>query len=121
MINREEYFLGIEYVQNILSNHKFDCLVALKRSGWIMGACLSNNMNLPLFSSTELKNIPSKFKHILLIDDKICTGKSINKIKKKLIYLDKEIVTCCMFVERDNFPNFYFKKIQQATNMFYEK
>ena len=61
-------------------NCGFDCIVALKRSGWILGAFLSNKLNQPVFTTSEINSIPDKYKSILIVDDKICKGKSIKKI-----------------------------------------
>ena len=84
-LNIEEYFEGVDGICELLDGKKFDCIVALKRSGWIMGAILSNKFGYPLYSSTEIHSIPDKFKNVLVVDDKICTGKSIQKIKNKLL------------------------------------
>lgn len=69
----------------MINQNRFDCIVALKRSGWIVGCYLSNVFDIPVFTESEIKSIPTnKFKSILLVDDKIYSGKSINKAKLKI-------------------------------------
>ena len=57
----------------------FDAVYGIKRSGWILGACLSNRLELPLFTKTEIKCIPPKFKHILIVDTVSWTGRSLRR------------------------------------------
>ncbi len=65
--------------------NEFDCIVCLKRSGFILGSFLSNQLTKPLFTTSEINSIPENYKNILIIDDKICTGKSINRVKRRIV------------------------------------
>ena len=72
----EKYFKDIDILKTKI-DFNFDAICAIKRSGWIMGVILSNHFNKPLFTTSEVGNIPKKFNNILLVDDKTCKGKKL--------------------------------------------
>lgn len=105
---------AIEYLQDlkilkkmiISVTVKTHAIVALKRSGWIVGAYLSNQLNLPVFSPSEINSIPSEFTHILVVDDKMWSGKSMQKVLNKLWRKQKSTLTAVLYLEdgRSNLP-----------------
>jgi hypoxanthine phosphoribosyltransferase len=103
-----------------IQSNEFDCLVCLKRSGFILGVFLSNQKTLPLFTPSEIKSIPLNFTRILVVDDKIYTGKSLNKAVNKLPLLSN-IKTACMYVESDKYPDIWISKLSQIHRMWYER
>lgn len=105
---------------NRIDETNFDCIICLKRSGFILGAFLSNQKTLPLFTSSEIKSLPEKFKRILVVDDKICTGKSFNKTINKLPLL-VSVTTACLYVEADKYPDIWIKELEQIHRMWYER
>lgn len=97
----------------------FDCIVALKRSGWFLGAFLSNQTGKPVFTESEIKSIPEKFNKILIVDDKICKGKSMQKAINQLN--KKEIKTAAMYVEGNVLPDFHAENLNgRIVKMWYE-
>ena len=104
----------------IISECDFDCIVALKRSGWILGSILSNKTNKPVFTPSEIDSIPDKFKKVIIVDDKIHKGKSIRKVLNKLKH--KKTYTACLYVEGDVFPDIYIRSLNNViSKMWYEK
>lgn len=105
-----------------LAEHRneFDCIVCLKRSGFILGAYLSNKLNLPLFTASEINSIPKLFTNVLIVDDKICTGKSIKKVERKLINANKKCQSACLFIESTFLSTFYIAEIKEIVKMWYE-
>lgn len=101
--------------------YRFDAIVCLKRSGFIMGAFLSNKMNLPLFTTSEIECIPEKYKRILLVDDKIWHGRQMRKYMKRLHAKGKAVQTLCLYIEGDVFSDFYVKNVGRKVNLFYER
>jgi hypoxanthine phosphoribosyltransferase len=116
-ISQEEYFKDIEILISKLDK-KFDCIVASKRSGWIMGVFFSNKLEIPVFTVSEIESIPLKFNNILVVDDKIDKGKTIKRIKNQLE--NKNITTACMYVENNIFPDYYIRRLSMNHKMFYE-
>jgi len=118
VILESEYFLALNQLKLKIEPYKFDCIVALKRSGWIGGAYLSNQLTIPVFTSSEIESIPKKFKNILIFDDKSCTGKSIHKVVNKL--LDRNIKTAVLFKQGYYNPSIFISNKNEITRMFYE-
>lgn len=68
----------------------------------------------------DIENKLRSLNKILLVDDKICMGKSINKIKHKLLRLGKSVKTACLYVESDVFPDFFVEVLDKQYKMWYE-
>ena len=120
VIQLDRYYQDMQQLSNQIQAKEFDCLIAIKRSGFILGAFLSNQKTLPLFTPSEIKSLPQTFKRILVVDDKICTGKSLNKVINKLP-LVTTIKSACMYVEADKYPDIYVSKLSQIHRMWYER
>lgn len=120
IISLEEYYSDMVKLCNYINDYEFQAIVALKRSGFILGAFLSNQKTLPLFTPSEIKSIPNDFTRILVIDDKICTGKSLNRVVNKLPLL-VSVKTACMYVESNKFPDIWIKDVKCIHKMWYEK
>lgn len=135
VIGLDEYHQDMEILLNKLPKEGddsdilfFDCIVCLKRSGFILGAYLSNKGHCPLFTASEIENIPKKFRKILIVDDKIYSGKSMNKVRNKLTKIlekskDKYILhSSVLYIEGDkNLTNYYVKDVNGSKTMWYEK
>jgi adenine/guanine phosphoribosyltransferase-like PRPP-binding protein len=103
-------------------DENFDCIVAIKRSGFIMGTVMSNRLDIPLFTTSEISSIPSKFKNVLLVDDKICTGKTMRKSQRKLHKFNKSVKTASLFIEEDVFTDYWIEYTnKKSIYMFYER
>lgn len=118
-INLDEYYEDMIKLSDLIVED-YDCIVCLKRSGFILGAFLSNQKTIPLFTSSEIKSIPPIFNRILVVDDKICTGKSMNRVVNKLPLM-VSIKTACLYVESDKFPDIWIKDLKCIHKMWYEK
>ena len=90
---------------------EFDAIIAIKRSGWIMGSIYSNLSNKPLYTNSEINSIPEKFSRILIVDDKIHKGKTIKKVTTKLIKKNKVFKTASIFIEGNVFSDYYEIKV----------
>ncbi|MEP0814880.1 MAG: hypothetical protein HRF49_09490 [bacterium] len=51
-------------------------LVAIKRSGWVLGVQLSDILRTPVFSLSEIASIPARLSRIAVIDTVHWTGRS---------------------------------------------
>ncbi len=120
IVSIDKYFTGVDFVCGVVDGKGFDCIVALKRSGWILGAIMSNKLNIPVFTVSEIDSIPAHFKTILIVDDKIHKGKAVQQVKNKLNKINKESKTCCIFVQGKIKPDFFFEELGSINKMFYE-
>ena len=82
-----EFFVrAVELERRILSLdiEPFHALFALKRSGWVLGAMLSNRLRLPVFTRSEIESIPEGFERILVVDTVSWTGRSLRRSASRL-------------------------------------
>ena len=114
------YHQDLQILCEKINAEDFDCIVSLKRSGWIAGVFLSNQKTLPLFTVSEIKSIPNNFERILVVDDKVCTGKSFNRAINKLP-LGISVKTAVMYVESNKFPDIWVKDVKCIHGMWYER
>lgn len=119
VISIEEYYSDMKHLLSKIDCN-FDCIVAIKRSGWILGAYFSNQTGKPVFTYSEIKSIPDKYKNVLIVDDKICKGKALKKVEGKLNSMHKKFCSACMYVEGDIYPNYYSQHIGKIAQMWYE-
>lgn len=121
-VDRETYFNHINKLILLLNNDikNFDCIFAIKRSGLILGAILSNHFDLPLLTS-DVKELPDKFKNILIVDDKICTGKTIQKYANRFYQKNKKFKVACLYIEGEVKMHYYVEDLNNKTHkMWYE-
>ncbi len=123
IIPKEKYFEDLMNLCKTLNDNNvdIDAIVAIKRSGFIMGAVISNYLEKPLYTTSEIENIPNKFKNILLVDDKICSGKTIRKFTYKLLSHDKKVVTASLYIEKEHYSDFWCLETSKTVSMWYEK
>lgn len=122
VISFEKYAHSLELILNKISIIEFDAIVCIKRSGFIMGAFLSNKLDKPLFTQSEITSIPKNFNTILIVDDKIQTGKTIKKIKNRIkkVYPNLKTITASLFIEGDLLTDFYVYKLNKRIRCWYE-
>lgn len=127
IINQDTYILLMRELCNNLpkkTNHKgeeqldYDAIVCLKRSGFIMGAFLSNKYNLPLFTNSEYGSIPVKFNKLLIVDDKTFSGKSVRKIVNRL--RGREVYVATLVKQGAFEPHFHCLETNEIIKMWYE-
>lgn len=116
----EDCFKLVELIRE--SKSKFEAIVVLKRSGWILGAILSNQLTLPVFTESEFDSIPIEFQNILIVDDKVSTGKSINKMKKLCYNKHKKFHTASLYIQDTTKTKYYIRETNGIrVKPFYEK
>lgn len=106
-IDRYQSSMDTLLTQLKLIECEIDCIVCIKRSGFILGTYLSNKMIKPLFTQSEINSIPEKFKNVLLVDDKIQSGATINKYFRKLKKKNFNVKTASLFIEGITFTQYY--------------
>ncbi len=119
IIDYTMYINDMYKLLQLIKSNNYDCIICLKRSGFILGTFLSNQLTLPLFVPSEINSIPNKFTNILIVDDKICTGKSLNKVVNKLP-IHNIIKTAVMYVQGTALPDIYVTNLQHQYKMWYE-
>lgn len=120
IIDLQTYYNDMVELSKLIAKDEYHALISLKRSGWILGVYLSNQHTIPVFTVSEVKSIPINFTKILVVDDKICTGKSFNRAINKLPLLT-EVKTACMYIEGKVFTDIWIKDLGCISAMWYER
>lgn len=126
-VDCNKYFQDIESSLDVLRNSikfsglRFDCIVATKRSGLIMGAYISNKLNIPMFTTSEIGSIPNIFHYILLVDDKIWRGRQFRKYTRQLQSAGKFVCSMCLYIEGTEKPDLYVEDVGTKVRLFYER
>lgn len=119
-ITLQRYFQDLEVLCQQVKTKEVDCIVCMKRSGMFPGAYMSFQLNLPLFTTSELNSIPEKFKKVLLLDDKTYSGKSMRHWLIKLIQMEKKITTASVYLQNEFKTDLYAVDLGCQHTMFYE-
>lgn len=120
-INKYQRAMDVLLGQLNLIKHQIDAIVCIKRSGFILGVYLSNKMTKPLFTQSEIDSIPNKFKNILLVDDKIQSGATMNKYYCKLKRKGfNNIRTASLFIEGTTLTEYFSNYLGYRIKPWYE-
>jgi hypoxanthine phosphoribosyltransferase len=119
-ISQQRYFQDMDLLKDQLAVLEFDCIVCMKRSGLFPGAYMSFKLDIPLFTTSELGSIPDKFKNVLLLDDKVYSGKSMRHWLIKLIMLQKKAITAAVYLQNEYKTDLYAVDLGCQHTMFYE-
>ncbi len=119
-IYQPRYFNDLKAFKNKVEKLDIDCMVCLKRSGFLPGAYISFQTNIPLFTTSELDSIPEKFTKILLIDDKVYSGRSIKQWLVKLIMMNKQITTAALYIQSEYKTDIFGVDLGCQHTMWYE-
>ena len=133
-----------ERLYSKINGEKFDCILAVNRGGLLLGRLMSDYMELPLAvisakayhkgEEKMLKNVTLSSKisslediagKILLVDDKVESGSTVEAIKKYLAGLPKvQDVKIMVMFKTDKTreqPDFYAEKENDWVKFPYEK
>lgn len=119
-ITLQRYFQDLDVLCNNVKSMHVDCIVCMKRSGMFPGAYMSFQLNLPLFTTSELNSIPEKFTNVLLLDDKTYSGKSMRHWLIKLIQMEKKITTAAVYLQNEYKTDLFAVDLGCQHTMFYE-
>lgn len=119
-ISLQKYFQDIDTLCQQVKTKEIDCIVCMKRSGMFPGAYMSFQLNIPLFTTSELSSIPEKFNNVLLLDDKTYSGKSMRHWLIKLIQMNKKTVTASVYLQNEFKTDLYAVDLGCQHTMFYE-
>lgn len=90
----------------------------------MLGAFLSNQLTKPLFTPSEIQSMPKDFKSALIVDDKICTGKSINRVRKRILKNFKNnisrVYSAVLYIEGNQKADYFIDNLGSIHHMFYE-
>ena len=83
-VSLNEWALMLEKLYLKLNPDSFDAIVAIKRSGLMVGVYLSHFLRLPLFTDAEIQFLEPKHNRVLLVDTTSWTGRTLRKAKRRI-------------------------------------
>ena len=122
-VREVEYLEALRRLASRLEGDRFDAVVGLKRSGLFPAVFLSHRLQLAMFASTEVGDIPEKFARVLVVDSVVNTGKSIAKVKRALLVAGKTVTTAVLYKENDSpYPvDEFLERYPALVHFFYER
>jgi hypoxanthine phosphoribosyltransferase len=114
-----KYYNDMQLLLEKLTDN-YDCVICLKRSGWILGVYFSNQKTLPVFTVSEIKSLPVEYTNILIVDDKTFSGKSFKRVINKLP-TNIKYKTASLYKEGIFTPDIYVEDLGVISKMWYEK
>ncbi|HZU95914.1 MAG TPA: phosphoribosyltransferase family protein, partial [Planctomycetota bacterium] len=74
----------------------------IKRSGFFPAVYLSHQLGLPMFADAETSQIPERMGHVLLVDAVVNTGKTMERVKRRLLRAGKTVTTAVLYKENSS-------------------
>ena len=74
-------------------------VVGIKRSGLFPAVFLSHRLALPMFADGEIAAIPAKLPRVLLVDAVARSGKTMERVKRRLVRGSKKVTTVVLYKE----------------------
>lgn len=136
-VSWDEVFKFVSELKNFCSDKQFDCILAVARGGSIIGTLLSYQLNIPIRyvgissydgdkKTNELKFTQhaeiGDYKNILVVDDIIDSGDTINYIKNIIEFnsFDKRFTYATMYAVTDKQDMVGFKIAVKQQNEWIE-
>jgi hypoxanthine phosphoribosyltransferase len=94
-----EFIATLERLRDVLRNVPADAVCGIKRSGFFPAVYLSHQLGLPMFADAEIEQIPERLERILLVDSVARTGRTMEKVKRRLLRAGKDVVTAVLYKE----------------------
>jgi len=127
----EDFEITIHQIENQINFNQFKTIIAIAKGGLLLGVKLSNLFNLPLKIVYAYSYINKKQKElcveqfncikwespVLLVDDIVDSGITLQDIKDQLEIWGKKVKTLVLFYKPKSIikPDFYFQKVLNNT------
>ena len=118
-----EYLEALERLRDRLQGVRADAVVGIKRSGFFPAVFLSHQLGLPMFADAETDQIPPTLKTLLLVDAVARTGKTMERVKRRLLRAGKDVVTAVLYKENssDYRVDHFLEVHTDLVHFFYER
>ena len=94
-----EFLAALERLRDRLKDAPCDAVVGIKRSGFFPAVFLSHQLGLPMFADAEVEKIPGDLRRILLVDAVTRSGRTMERVKRRLLRAGKEVATAVLYKE----------------------
>jgi adenine/guanine phosphoribosyltransferase-like PRPP-binding protein len=94
-----EYLEALGRLREAVKDVAADAVVGIKRSGFFPAVYLSHQLGVPMFADAEIDRIPETIRRVLLVDSVARTGKTMERVKRRLLVAGKEVTTAVLYLE----------------------
>lgn len=118
-----EFLAALERLRDAMKAVPADAVVGIKRSGFFPGVFLSHQLGLPMFADAEVAQIPPELERILLVDSVARSGRTMERVKRRLLRAGKDVTTCVLYKENstDYEVDHFLEVHTDLVHFFYER
>lgn len=122
-IRGPEFLAALERLAARIDAGTLDAVVGIKRSGLFPGVYLSHQLGRPFFADVEIDKIPAELPRVLLVDAVVRSGRTMERVRRRLLRLEKSVTTAVLYRERDTaYPvDHWLEAHDDLVHFFYEK
>jgi adenine/guanine phosphoribosyltransferase-like PRPP-binding protein len=97
-----ELLEALERFKEAVKDVPADAVCGIKRSGFFPAVYVSHQLGLPMFADAETGQIPERMARILLVDAVVNTGKTMERVKRRLLRGGKTVTTAVLYKENSS-------------------
>ena len=101
-VNPEEWVRKLQELADKLNSLDYDAIVAIKRSGLMVGVYLSHILRLPLFTNAEIDFLDVQHQRILVVDTTSWSGRTLRKTIKRVEKSGRVVVSAWVLYQLHN-------------------
>ncbi|MEZ0228757.1 MAG: hypothetical protein ACAI25_09045 [Planctomycetota bacterium] len=118
-----EFLSALERLRDLLKDVPADAVVGIKRSGYFPAVFLSHQLELPMFADVEADKIPEDLPRVLLVDSVARSGRTMERVKRRLLRAGKSVVTAVLYKENstDYAVDHFLEVHTDLVHFFYER
>jgi hypoxanthine phosphoribosyltransferase len=122
-VRAPEYHAALERLAKKLEPVEVDCVLGIKRSGLFPAVFLSHRLGLPMFVDAEAGAIPKKHGRVLVVDAVVNSGRTLERLRRRLLRSGKAVVTAVLYKENQtSYPVDHFLETHEdLVHFFYER
>ena len=118
-----ELLAALETLSGRIDPSGLQAVVGIKRSGLFPAVFLSHRLGLPMFVDAEVGEIPARLERVLLVDAVVRTGRSLERVRRRLLRRGKRVTTAVLYKENGSaHPVDHFLEVHtDLVHFFYER
>ncbi len=118
-----EFLAALERLRDPLKDVPLDAVVGIKRSGFFPAVFLSHQLGVPMFADAEVAQIPDELRRVLLVDAVARSGRTMDRVKRRLLRAGKEVVPAVLYKENstDYAVDHFLEVHTDLVHFFYER
>ncbi|MBI3726030.1 hypothetical protein HY251_19040 [bacterium] len=123
LVRESDYVSALRELASRIGPSRADCVVGIKRSGLFPAVFLSHALTLPMFADGEIDAIPPSLGRVLLVDAVVRTGRSIDKVKRRLVRAGHSVQVAVLYKENASSyeVDFFLEAYPALVHFFYER